>query len=92
MPRTKPISLLILTLVQFFPNFLRMHGKTYDFKMPYDSISRIFMLPKPDQQVHISYQALLYWTLLQSVFTILAVEPPLRQGNMRYPFLVMQVG
>ena len=53
-----------------------MHGKTYDFKIPYEMVSRIFMLPKPDQT---------------NMFTVLALDPPLRQGNLRYPFLVMQV-
>ena len=61
--KTPCCTLTTLTCVQFFPNFLRMHGKTYDFKMPYDSISRIFMLPKPDQQVRVFRRSVLYWTL-----------------------------
>ena len=66
----------VITCLQFFASFLRMHGKTYDFKIPYENISRIFMLPKPDQQ---------------HAFTILALDPALKQGTARYPFLVMQV-
>eukprot|EP00042_Codosiga_hollandica_P050857 m.616714 g.616714 ORF g.616714 m.616714 type:complete len:749 (+) comp58169_c0_seq1:118-2364(+) len=61
--------------VEFFAAFLRMHGKTFDYKIPYDSISRHFMLPKPDQQ---------------NMYIVLALDPPLRQGNLRYPFTVMQ--
>lgn len=36
--------------IDMFPNFLRLHGKTYDYKVPYNTISRLFLLPKPDDQ------------------------------------------
>lgn len=36
--------------IDMFPTFLRLHGKTYDYKVPYNTISRLFLLPKPDDQ------------------------------------------
>ena len=32
-------------------DFLRLRGKTYDYKILYASISRLFLLPKDDQHV-----------------------------------------
>ncbi|RKP23665.1 structure-specific recognition protein-domain-containing protein [Syncephalis pseudoplumigaleata] len=57
--------------VDFFPTFLRMRGKTYDYKILYDTITRMFLVPRPDD-VHIG------------------IDPPIRQGQTRYPFLVFQ--
>ena len=37
--------------VDMFPDFLRLRGKTYDYKIVYSSISRIFLLPKDDAHV-----------------------------------------
>lgn len=37
--------------VDMFPDFLRLRGKTYDYKILYTSISRLFLLPKDDQHV-----------------------------------------
>jgi structure-specific recognition protein 1 len=37
--------------VDMFPEFLRLRGKTYDYKILYGSISRLFLLPKDDQHV-----------------------------------------
>lgn len=54
---------------------LRLRGKTYDYKIQYKQIERIFSLPKPDDTHHL---------------IILQIDPPLRQGQTRYPFLVMQ--
>jgi structure-specific recognition protein 1 len=36
--------------IHMFPNFLRLHGKTYDYKVPYNTISRLFLLPRADEQ------------------------------------------
>jgi len=53
----------------------RLRGKTYDYKIQYDSIKKFFLLPKPDD--------------LHTLITI-GLDPPLRQGQTRYPFVVMQ--
>jgi structure-specific recognition protein 1 len=37
--------------VDMFLEFLRLRGKTYDYKILYTSISKLFLLPKDDQHV-----------------------------------------
>ncbi len=37
--------------VDMYIDFLRLRGKTYDYKILYSSISRLFLLPKDDQHV-----------------------------------------
>ena len=37
--------------MDMFPDFLRLRGKTYDYKINYDGISKLFLLPKDDQHV-----------------------------------------
>ncbi|KAH7885252.1 SSrecog-domain-containing protein [Phlebopus sp. FC_14] len=60
--------------VDMFLEFLRLRGKTYDYKILYSSISRLFLLPKDDQHV----------------LFILGLSTPIRQGQTRYQYLVMQ--
>lgn len=55
--------------------FLRLHGKSYDHKILYSSIVKLFLLPKADET---------------NVLFVLALDPPIRQGQTRYPFLVFQ--
>jgi structure-specific recognition protein 1 len=62
--------------IDMYEGSFRLRGKTYDYKVEYQAIKKVFMLPKIDE-VH---------TLLT-----LGLEPPLRQGQTRYPFLVMQL-
>ncbi|KAJ8906504.1 hypothetical protein NDN08_002997 [Rhodosorus marinus] len=61
--------------VDLFQNYFKMHGKSYDFKVLYSSVSRLFLLPKPDE-VHIAFVA--------------SIDPPIRQGNTHYPHIVFQ--
>ena len=37
--------------MDMFPEFLRLRGKTYDYKIIYSSISKLFLLPKDDLHV-----------------------------------------
>ncbi|TFK33013.1 structure-specific recognition protein-domain-containing protein [Crucibulum laeve] len=60
--------------MDMFPDFLRLRGKTYDYKILYTSISKLFLLPKDDQHV----------------LFILGLSTPIRQGQTRYQYLVMQ--
>ncbi|KAJ8472449.1 hypothetical protein ONZ51_g8502 [Trametes cubensis] len=60
--------------VDMYPEFLRLRGRTYDYKIMYGSISKLFLLPKDDQHV----------------LFILALSVPIRQGQTRYQYLVMQ--
>lgn len=61
--------------IDMYPTLLRLRGKTYDYKIQYRQVERIFSLPKPDNQNHL---------------LVVQVDPPLRQGQTRYPFLVLQ--
>jgi len=40
--------------VEMFPSFMKLHGKTYDYKILYSSISRLFLLPRPDG-IHVTF-------------------------------------
>ncbi|KAF9894974.1 FACT complex subunit [Aspergillus nanangensis] len=62
--------------IDMYEASFRLRGKTYDYKIQYASIKKFFLLPKNDD-TH---------TLI-----VLGLEPPLRQGQTRYPFLVMQL-
>ncbi|CAG8650002.1 340_t:CDS:2 [Ambispora leptoticha] len=61
--------------IDMFPTFLRLRGKTYDYKIQYTSVIKLFLLPKLDD-VHVMF--------------VIGLDPPLRQGQTRYPFLVLQ--
>lgn len=61
--------------IDMYENSFRLRGKTYDYKIQYDHIKKFMLLPKPDE--------------LHTLITI-GLDPPLRQGQTRYPFLVMQ--
>jgi len=52
-----------------------MRGKTYDYKIQFDAVKKFMILPKPDD--------------MHTLITV-GLDPPLRQGQTRYPFLVMQ--
>eukprot|EP01111_Echinosteliopsis_oligospora_P012040 TRINITY_DN4092_c0_g1_i1.p1 TRINITY_DN4092_c0_g1~~TRINITY_DN4092_c0_g1_i1.p1 ORF type:complete len:540 (+),score=113.61 TRINITY_DN4092_c0_g1_i1:21-1640(+) len=60
--------------IELFPTFMKLHGISYDYKIAYDSVARLFQLPKPDQT---------------HVFFIASLDPPIRQGATKYPHLVM---
>ena len=53
----------------------RLRGKTYDYKIQYEAIKKFMVLPKPDE---------LHFMLC------IGLDPPLRQGQTRYPFIIMQ--
>lgn len=61
--------------LEFFHESLRLLGKSTDYRVPFSSINRIFLLPKLDD-IHIQL--------------VLGLDPPIRQGATRYPFLVAQ--
>lgn len=61
--------------IDLYEKSFRLRGKTYDYKILYDNAKRFFLLPKPDEM----HQLL-----------CIGLDPPLRQGQTRYPFLVMQ--
>lgn len=61
--------------IDMYAASLRLSGKTYDYKIQFKQIERIFSLPKPDDVHHL---------------IVLQIDPPLRQGQTKYPFLVLQ--
>lgn len=61
--------------IDIYSSSLRLRGKTYDYKIQFKQIERIFSLPKPDDVHHL---------------IVLQIDPPLRQGQTKYPFLVLQ--
>ncbi len=61
--------------IDMYENSFRLRGKTYDYKIQYDTLKKFMVLPKPDE---------LHFMIC------IGLDPPLRQGQTRYPFLVMQ--
>ncbi len=61
--------------ITLYDSFLRMYGSRYDYKIKYDDISRLFLLPKPNE-VHKAF--------------VIALDKPIRQGQQRYQMLVLQ--
>ncbi|XP_019850912.1 PREDICTED: FACT complex subunit SSRP1-like [Amphimedon queenslandica] len=62
--------------IKVYPTFLGAHGKTFDYKIPFSSITRLFMLPHNDGR---------------HLFLVLGLDPPIRQGQTRYPFFILQL-
>ena len=52
--------------IELYDAFLRLRGSKYDYKIKYDDISRLFLLPKPDE-VHMAF--------------VIALDKPIRQGQ-----------
>ncbi|KAI5475287.1 hypothetical protein MNV49_001669 [Pseudohyphozyma bogoriensis] len=61
--------------IDMHADFLRLRGKTYDYRIGYPQIQKLFLLPKPDD-IHCQF--------------VVNIDPPIRQGQTRYPYLVMQ--
>ncbi|CAB9527435.1 FACT complex subunit SSRP1 [Seminavis robusta] len=61
--------------IELYDWFLRLRGQKYDYKIKYDDINRLFLLPKPDE-VHMAF--------------VIALDKPIRQGQQRYQYLVLQ--
>ncbi|KAK0738288.1 hypothetical protein B0T18DRAFT_355209 [Schizothecium vesticola] len=61
--------------IDMYDSSFRLRGKTYDYKIQYDHIKKFIVLPKPDDM---------------HFMLCIGLDPPLRQGQTRYPFLVMQ--
>ena len=36
--------------LRFYPGFFDLHGKSYDYKIPYNQITRGFLLPHKDNR------------------------------------------
>uniref|UniRef100_H2ZR11 FACT complex subunit SSRP1 n=1 Tax=Ciona savignyi TaxID=51511 RepID=H2ZR11_CIOSA len=60
--------------IRMYPKFIQLHGKTFDYKITYTSILRLFLLPHKDQR---------------QIFFVVSLDPPLKQGMTRYHFLIL---
>ncbi|XP_037954488.1 FACT complex subunit Ssrp1 [Teleopsis dalmanni] len=63
--------------IKIFSTFFQLHGKTFDYKIPMDSVLRLFLLPHKDNR---------------QMFFVLSLDPPIKQGQTRYHFLVLLFG
>ncbi|CAN6336474.1 unnamed protein product [Urochloa humidicola] len=61
--------------VELHQSFLQLHGQANDFQIQYNSILRLFILPK-SQNPH--------------TFVVITLDPPIRKGQTLYPHIVIQ--
>ncbi|GMR42817.1 hypothetical protein PMAYCL1PPCAC_13012, partial [Pristionchus mayeri] len=61
--------------IKVYPNHLSLHGKTYDYKIPTKSITRLFLVPHKDGR---------------HMYFVISLNPPIRQGQTRYHYLVIE--
>uniref|UniRef100_A0A1I7UL61 FACT complex subunit SSRP1 n=1 Tax=Caenorhabditis tropicalis TaxID=1561998 RepID=A0A1I7UL61_9PELO len=61
--------------IKVYPTSIALHGKTYDYKIPVKTITRLFLVPHKDGR---------------HVYFVLALNPPIRQGQTRYSYLVFE--
>ena len=62
--------------VDLYETFLKLHNKTYSYKIPYKNVSKMFLFDASQQT--------------QQHLFVIGLEPPVRQGRTAYPFLVVQ--
>ena len=62
--------------IEFFQSFIRLHGKSFDYKVPYATIPWMCQVPCVSQP----------W-----IYFVVGVNPPIRHGITRYPFVVFKV-
>ena len=64
--------------IDVFDECLRLHGKSYDYRIDWTSIGKAYLVPKAgDEQ--------------RAVLMVLAnLDPPLKQGQTRYPHVLLQ--
>uniref|UniRef100_A0A673NFW8 FACT complex subunit SSRP1 n=1 Tax=Sinocyclocheilus rhinocerous TaxID=307959 RepID=A0A673NFW8_9TELE len=60
--------------IRIYPTFLHLHGKTFDYKIPYTTVLRLFLLPHKDQR---------------QMFFVISLDPPIKQGQTRCHFLIL---
>ncbi|XP_075220675.1 structure specific recognition protein [Lycorma delicatula] len=63
--------------IKLFQSFFQLHGKTFDYKIPISTVLRLFMLQHKDGRQH---------------FFVVSLDPPIKQGQTRYHFLVFLFG
>lgn len=61
--------------VELHLSFLRLQGQANDFKIQYNSVVRLFVLPKSNQP---------------HTFVVITLDPPIRKGQTFYPHIILQ--
>ncbi|CAH1453813.1 unnamed protein product [Lactuca virosa] len=61
--------------VELHLSFLRLEGQATDFKIQYNSLVHVFVLPKSNQP---------------HTFVVVTLDPPICKGQTMYPYIVMQ--
>ncbi|KAL1498349.1 hypothetical protein ABEB36_009162 [Hypothenemus hampei] len=59
--------------IKLYQSFFQLHGKTFDYKIPITTVLRLFILPHRDGR---------------QVFFVVSLDPPIKQGQTRYHFVV----
>lgn len=72
--------------VEVYPTFLRLVGKSNEFKVTHAKISRMFYLPRPGAAKDEDGNP-----LPDRFYFVISLQDPLRQGQQRYPHLVMNL-
>lgn len=79
---------------ELYHDFFRLRGKTYDYKIVYSTISKLFLLPKDDLHVLFIVSLLLgvdrFQPLSHLTLHQMGLGIPIQQGQTRYQYLVMQ--
>ncbi|XP_066587448.1 FACT complex subunit Ssrp1 [Prorops nasuta] len=60
--------------IKIFQSFFQLHGKTFDYKIPMSTVLRLFLLPHKDNR---------------QMFFVVSLDPPIKQGQTRYHYLVL---
>lgn len=61
--------------IEMYSSFMKLHGKSFDYKILYTHISLLFELPHPNGR---------------HVLFVVSLDPPIKQGQTRYPHIVLQ--
>jgi len=59
--------------MEMFDEFINLRGQSYNYKIAYSHISRLFLLPRPGQT---------------AISFVISVDPPIRQGKTAYNHLI----
>lgn len=63
--------------IKIYQSFFQLHGKTFDYKIPMSTVLRLFILPHKDSR---------------QMFFVVSLDPPIKQGQTRYHYLVFLFG
>lgn len=61
--------------VDLFPTYLKLHSKTFQYKILYKFIQKMFLFANPGTAQH---------------YFVIGLNPPVRQGRTAYPYLLVQ--